>query len=324
MNLQKLSLSFDKIPSLKILVLGDVMVDMYDFCYTSSSRPSPEKKDKLVYTTHKTIKTLGGAGNVAANLSALGVKTSLISVAGNDGHCLTLQKLAEDAGILHAIIKDESRPTTTKFRLYIDDDYILRRDDEKCNEIDEGVENKIFVEFIKQINDIDAVIISDYNKGFFTKHNAQKIIEQCNLLNVPVIVDFKPSNCGYFENADIIAPNELEAKELLAGFNDCGNLKSDILTLYKKLNCKNIVVTLGRKGICGFDGCNFFKLPAFEVVAVDVVGCGDTVRCCLAVACCLGLELKECAELANAAASVVVTKTGTATLNLQELNFIIK
>ena len=113
-----------KFGGLKVLVLGDVMLDIYDFCYSETSRPSPETPGKKVYKAHRSIRTLGGAGNVATNLASLEVSTSLISVSGNDGHYLTLSDLACELGLNHVLIKDPSRPTTTKTRLYIDDEYI--------------------------------------------------------------------------------------------------------------------------------------------------------------------------------------------------------
>ncbi|MHC4870944.1 MAG: bifunctional heptose 7-phosphate kinase/heptose 1-phosphate adenyltransferase [Planctomycetota bacterium] len=318
MNKDLLLAAVQKIPSLNILVIGDLMLDVYDFCYSTSSRPSPEKKNKLVYTSHKTIRTLGGAGNVAANLTSLGTKTKLLSIAGNDGHFLTLQNLAEDAQLSHTIVKDINRPTTTKFRLYIDDEYILRRDDEEVSEVDGSVAEQLQNEFLKALSDCDAVIISDYNKGVFTKTFSQFIITNCNEKKIPVIVDFKPDNMGYFEGADIIAPNETEAKMLNSSFCS-SNPEDGVKKLYDQLNCSNVIVTLGASGICGYDESEYFQLPAFKVNAIDPVGCGDTVRSGLAAGYSLGLNLKESATVANAAAAVVVQKTGTATLNINEL-----
>src|SRR5690348_172470 len=103
-----------KFSSLKVLVLGDVMLDIYDFCYTEQSKPIPsEKPGKRAYKAQQSLKTMGGAGNVAANLAALGVQTSLIAVTGNDGHYFTLQELADELHISHCLIRDRDRPTTT-------------------------------------------------------------------------------------------------------------------------------------------------------------------------------------------------------------------
>lgn len=324
MDKERFIKKLDNICNLNMKVLGDVMLDMYDFCYTEKSRPSPEKKDKRVYTSHKTITALGGAGNVATNLQSLGVNTTLISIAGKDGHFFTLQELADKSGIRHCIVQDKSRPTTTKFRLYIDDEYLLRRDDEESFDICEEISATVISELMQELKNTDAVVISDYNKGFFTEKNSRQIIEMCNKENIPVIVDFKPANCGYFDNATIIAPNEVEAKALFKGFNEKQNLEDDVASLYKKLNCKNMAVTLGANGICSYDGEKFSCIPAFKVNAVDAVGCGDTVRAALAIGFSLGMTLEECTLLANAAAAVVVQKTGTATVSKEELADFIK
>ena len=304
---------------LKVLVLGDVMLDIYDFCSSKTSRPSPDLPDKKVYKAQQSIRTLGGAGNVAANLASLGVRTGLIGISGNDGRCFTLQELADQLGIDHVLIRDPSRPTTTKTRLYIDDEYILRRDDEETKKVSREIAATIFSEFSHQAGQADAVILSDYNKGFFTAENTRKIIRACARREVPVIVDFKPPNRTCFKGADIIAPNDVEAEALHPGFNQSDDLESQVRALYELLECRNLVVTLGARGLCGFDGTAFFHLLANQVKAIDTVGCGDTVRVGLALGYALGLDLAGAMDLANDTAAVVVQKIGTATLTPEEL-----
>ncbi|MFW5774645.1 MAG: bifunctional heptose 7-phosphate kinase/heptose 1-phosphate adenyltransferase [Chitinivibrionales bacterium] len=309
---------------LKVVVLGDVMMDIYDFCYTSQSRPSPEKPGKRVYTAHTSMKALGGAGNVAANLSALGVRTTLIGLTGNDGHYFTLQKLADRSGIEHCLIRDRSRPTTMKTRLYIDDEYVLRRDDEATHRVSRETAATIFNEFLSELDQANAVIISDYNKGFFSPDIAQKVINASSERRIPVVVDFKPANRDLFRGADIIAPNNHEAAALLPGFHRDGDLEQQARQLFELLQCKNLIVTLGAEGMCGFDGKQFFVAPAHTVDEVDAVGCGDTVRVVLALTYALGNTLLQSAELANDAAAVVLQKKGTATVSRDELTAFIQ
>ncbi len=311
--------AINKFGDLKVIVLGDVMMDVYDFCYTSQSRPSPEKPGKRVYTAHTSMKALGGAGNVAANLKALGVSTTLIGITGNDGHYFTLQKLADKAGIEHCLIRDRSRPTTMKTRLYIDDTYLLRRDDEATHPVSRETAATILNEFLNELDRAHAVIISDYNKGFFTREIAQKIISVSHERGIPVVVDFKPPNKDLFDGADIIAPNNHEAAVLLPGFHKDGILEEQTKELFELLGCKNLIVTLGAQGMCGYDGEQFFEAPAHEVDEVDAVGCGDTVRVVLALTYALGYSLRQSAQLANDAAAVVLQKKGTATVSRKEL-----
>lgn len=305
---------------LKVLVLGDVMLDVYEYCSTARSKPIPsEKPGKRAYQASRPTKALGGAGNVATNLVALGVQTSLIGLTGNDGHYFTMQELADESGIAHCLIRDRSRPTTTKSRLYIDGEYLLRRDDEATHEVDRETAATIHSEFLRELDTADAVILSDYDKGFFSSESAQRIIRRCRDKGIPVVVDFKPPNRSYFTGATIIAPNDAEAAALLPGFGQSVPLEKGVAALYPQLGCDNLVVTLSERGLCGFDGSAFFHAPANRVQVTDAVGCGDTVRVGLTLGYTLGLSLREAAEIANDAAAVVIQKDGTATVSQEEL-----
>ena len=311
--------ALDRCRDLKIVVLGDLMLDVYDFCYSGKSRPSPERPGKRVYQAQKSLRTLGGAGNVAANLAALEVATVLISACGADGHSLTIRELAEDLKIHQFLIQDSNRPTTIKTRLYIDDEYILRRDDECTDELQAETKARVLTAFRRELKGADAVVLSDYAKGFFCEETAQEIIAECCKRSVPVIVDFKPCNKSFFRNASVIAPNRSEAEALLPGFNDGGRIEHKMGALYDLLKCSNIVVTLGEDGICGFNGATLWQIPANKVPARDAVGCGDTVRAGLALGMACGLELHEAMKIANDAAAIAVQKIGTAVAPLAEL-----
>ncbi|MGQ4809797.1 Bifunctional protein HldE [Candidatus Entotheonellaceae bacterium PAL068K] len=309
-----------KFSQIKVVVLGDVMLDVYDFCATEASKPIPsEKPGKRAYKVQPSLQTLGGAGNVAANLAALGVTTALIGLTGHDGHAFTLQALADGLGLHHCLIRDASRPTTTKIRLYLDNEYLLRRDDEATHKASAALTEAMRQAFRRALAGAAAVILSDYDKGLFTTDLAQDIISTCGHRGIPVIVDMKPPNQGYFTGADIIAPNVDEAAVLQPGLSQHTLCERQVRALYERLACHNLVVTLGDRGICGYDGQAVFHAPAYSVDAVDAVGCGDTVRVGIALGLALGLSLPEAAGLANAAAAVVVQKTGTSTLTQQEL-----
>ena len=306
--------------TMKVVVVGDVMLDMYEHCYTAQSKPiDSEKPGRRAHTAQAMHRHPGGAGNVAANLTAFGVTTSLIGVTGNDGHHLTLQQLADERGIRCRLVRDAQRQTTTKNRLYLDDDYILRRDDECTDPIPEAIAGMVLHEVMCELDGADAIILSDYAKGVFSESLAQAIISTCRSRSIPVIVDFKPTNRSMFRHADIIAPNASEAKALLPGFNTTDTLDTDTRELYAHLQSRNIIITLGSQGICGFDGQTFFHHPAHQVTVADTVGCGDTVRAGLATGYSAGLSLEESAVLANQAASLVCKKQGTASVSADEL-----
>jgi D-glycero-beta-D-manno-heptose-7-phosphate kinase len=302
----------------QILVVGDIMMDVYDFCYNAHSRPSPELPDKRVYTAHRSEKMLGGAGNVAANLTSLRVNTSLISLCGNDGNYFEIKRLCDEAGIRHTLIRDESRATTVKTRLYIDDEYHLRRDDEHTHKVDRETALTIRDAFSRQLDGVDAVILSDYNKGIFTEDDSQELINLCNDREIPVIVDFKPVNRAYFRNATVVAPNLVEARALVPEISVEDPL-AGLKELHDLLGAENVMVTLGAHGMVVYDGKTFSRVAGRKVKAVDPCGCGDTVRACLTLGLVAGVTLAEAAKFANYAASLVVQKLGTATLTPEEL-----
>lgn len=306
----------------KVLVVGDVMLDIYDFCRSAESKPiDSEKPGKRAYAAHESVRRLGGAGNVATNLVALGARTSLIGLAGDDGPGHTVRRLCEDAGVEPCLLGDPRRPTTTKTRIYIDEEYLLRKDYEDPSPIDEVTAIALAKEVARQLEaGVDAVILSDYHKGVFTKESAGLVLEECQSKGVPVVVDFKPANRELFRGAGLLVPNESEADALLPGFKGTSDLPAALDDLREALSASAVVVTLGARGLCGVSPeTGYFHHAGHKVVAVDAVGCGDTVRAVLALGLAAGLNLSQAASLANHAAAVIVQKPATATLTPVEL-----
>ncbi len=309
-----------RFPELRALVVGDVMLDVYEFCRTGDSKPiDSEQAGKRAYKAQETIKALGGAGNVAANLASLDVHTTLVGVTGDDEHYFKVRELADGLSIRLGLIRDADRPTTTKARLYLDDNYLLRRDTESTDLVDDRISAALVKEVLRALPETDVVILSDYDKGVFAAESAGQIIRECRLHEIPVVVDFKPGNREAFAGADIIAPNAAEAAELIGGFS-LDRLESDCRRLHDALGCRNTVVTLGEHGLCGCGTGGFFHVPGHRVEPVDRVGCGDTVRAGLGIGAALGLSLREAGELANDAATVIVQKPATSVLSRQELH----
>ena len=310
-----------RLAGLRVLVLGDVMLDIFDFCSSAESKLIPsEKPGKRAYTAHESVRRMGGAGNVATNLAALGARTTLVGLTGNDGPHHTLVRMCEEAGIAHCLLQDASRPTTTKTRIYIDNDYLLRKDHESTAKADHETALSLAYEFVLQLEaGADAVVLSDYDKGVFTGDLVARIGARLSGRDVPVVVDFKPANRALFAGCYLLVPNESEADALWPGFKGADRLEEAVRGLAAALEARRVVVTLGGRGLCGFDGQSFFHVPGNRVEAVDAVGCGDTVRAVLALGLGCGLGLREAAALANDAAAVSVQKPATATLSLDEL-----
>jgi len=314
--------ALSRLPDLRVIVLGDVMLDIYDFCQSSQSKPiDSEKPGKRAYHAHESVTHLGGAGNVATNVCGLGAKATLVGVAGNDGHWHTMRTQCEQSGIRHCLVRDARRPTTTKTRVYIDDDYLLRKDHESTAPIDRETAITLANEVALLLAEgADALILSDYAKGLFTPDLATRVHDLAAERGIPVVVDFKPSNREIFHGRGLLVPNESEAAALLPGFRDARDLEHATRGLADALGVANVVVTLGARGICGLDdGSGFFHIAGHEVTPVDAVGCGDTVRAVLALGLAAGLTLPDAAALANAAAAVIVQKPATATLTREEL-----
>ena len=313
--------------SRRILVLGDVMLDIFDFCRSAESKAiDSEKPGKRAYTAHESVQLLGGAGNVATNLVTLGAQATLVGLIGNDGHGHTVRALCAESGLVHDLARDPQRPTTTKTRLYIDEEYILRKDHESTADAPPDMTSQVLEAMIKHVESgVDAVILSDYNKGLFTQEIAHKIVHLCRTSGLPTVVDFKPANRSHFFGASLLVPNESEADALLPGFKGSDNLADSCQKLRAALGAESVVVTLGARGICGLsDSTGFFHHAGHKVKPVDAVGCGDTVRAMLALGLAAKLNLRQAAALANHAAAVIVQKPATATLTLAELEDFIR
>lgn len=320
---QPLAAAVEQFPSLRVLVVGDVMLDIYDFCYTAHSKAiDSEKSGKRAYAVMDSPLALGGAGNVAANLRSLGARAMLAGVTGDDGGHFEIRSLAERQGIEHLLLRDADRPTTTKSRLYIDDNYILRRDHESAQPVAREVTLSLLAGVRQELAQADGLILSDYAKGLFHQDTAAELVAAARERGLPVVVDFKPGNRPLFEQGDLLVPNEGEAEALAPGFRGLEGpaLEDAVRRLRASLNCRRLVVTLGRRGVCGVDAADdFFRIPGNPVEEIDAVGCGDTVRAALALGLAAGLRLQQAARLANDAAAVIVQKPSTALVTPAEL-----
>lgn len=301
-----------------ILVVGDLMLDSY--MWGGADRISPEAPVPVVAVT-KESKSLGGAGNVVANLTSLGANVWVSSILGLDDAAKIIKSEFERLGAdVSGIFEDETRTTSLKTRVMAGSHQIVRFDKESKDEIKSGNEEKIFSFAATNIKNFDAILLSDYKKGVITDILAQKLITLSNENNIPVLADPKGTDYSKYKNATLLTPNKKEAKEATKiEIKDDESLKAAGLKLKRELNLKYSVITLSEDGIGIFDENETIKLPTLAQEVFDVTGAGDTVLSALGIALALGADIVEAAKFANKAAAVVVAKVGSATVTLQEI-----
>lgn len=302
---------------LKIAVVGDLMLDR--FVYGSVDRISPEAPVPVFKTNGKIIETLGGAGNVVNNLVSLGYKPDVISVLGQDEICETIigKMLGLGVPIGSGIQSVKGRQTSLKVRYVSGGHHLIRVDTETVKP----------VKYTKSIKkDYDIAIISDYGKGVVTpelmaeiaKHSKTAIVDPCPYNGI--------YDSLYPANTSLITPNFKEA-EMMTGIKASKDSLDQITKMLRALGMKSftgswftdVIITDGDNGMWVFDHDDVTRIPAEKIEVYDVSGAGDTVISVLALAIGSGMELIEAAKLANKAAGIVVGKSGTATVTIEEL-----
>jgi D-beta-D-heptose 7-phosphate kinase/D-beta-D-heptose 1-phosphate adenosyltransferase len=288
----------------KILVIGDLILDTY--LEGNVSRISPEAPVPILNVKNK-FNVLGGAGNVAANISSLGGKARLFGFLGNDTKSKILMRLMKKNKIDYICqpCKDEA---IRKTRILGNNQQIIRFDEET-------ISRKILTNESKDIlrglaKNSDLIIISDYAKGTITTDLMECIKDFKN----KTVVDPKPKNKSIYDSVLLITPNEKEALEL----SQEEDLEKAGEKLKKEFN-SNILLTLGEKGMALFSNEKNIKIPTYAKEVYDVSGAGDTVIATISLALSSGANFEQAAILANYAAGIVVEKKGTYALSFNEL-----
>lgn len=304
----------------KVIVIGDVMLDKY--IWGSVSRISPEAPVQVV-EVEKESSAPGGAANVANNIAALGAKTVMVGIVGNDEAREDLVNELEKRGIdTSGLIIDNSRMTIKKVRVFGKSQQLLRFDYEKKGYVNRETENDL-VDFVKKhIDGVDAIIVSDYAKGVITSVLMDKLKELCRHGNKIIVVDPKPKNADLYTGVTLVTPNHAEAHSM-AGVGEAENTKKDIedlgKRLIKKLDC-SILITRGENGMSLFEkNGNVSHIPTFAKEVYDIIGAGDTSVAAIALALVSGASFEEAAIIANYAAGITVGKIGTSTVSTDEL-----
>ncbi len=269
----------------------------------------------------------GGAANVALNVAGLKSRVIMAGVIGDDpaGCCLAgiLSKSSVDAC---GLLVDATRPTTCKTRVVSGNQQIVRLDEEVTHEISDDLSGQLFKKFRGLLGSgVSGVILSDYGKGVLGEKLTEAIIAECNGRRIPVIVDPKRSDYAPYAGATCITPNQ---KEFSAALSAMGIAETDLaaagLQLRKRLCCGTLLITQGANGMTLITPEQAHHFPALAEEVFDVSGAGDTVIAVLTTGLAAGLGLLASVQLANAAASLVVRRTGTAPVIWEELYALVR
>ena len=300
--------------NIKIAVIGDLMLDEY--IMGKVDRISPEAPVPVVKVTEEKF-VLGGAANVINNLAALGANVYCGGLVGKDKNAEKLINAFPKNVDCNLILKVDNRPTIVKKRVIAGHQQLLRLDWEEEFYINEDEENIIIKNLKNHIKDLNAVILSDYNKGLLTKSLSQKIINLCRENNVIVTVDPKPKNISNFVGASSITPNKKEAYAAVDA-NALENIDIVGEKLKKKYNLDTVLITRSEEGMTLYDK-EIHNIPTYAKEVYDVTGAGDTVISVFTLAKAAGATWEEAAKIANAAGGIVVGKIGTSTVSEKEL-----
>jgi rfaE bifunctional protein kinase chain/domain len=296
----------------RLLVVGDVMLDRYWFGDTG--RISPEAPVPVVQVA-KIDERLGGAANVARNASALGAKTTILGVIGQDEAGKRVEQLLQESGVQSQLQADSMVPTTVKLRVIARQQQLIRLDFEETpsqNSLDEKL--KRFESLLPQV---DVVILSDYGKGALEQVSAMIALAKAN--KKLVLVDPKGDAYSKYKGATVLTPNRSELRQVIGQWSDEADLTKRAQSLRQQLELSALLLTRSEEGMTLFTekGTEHVRAQAREVF--DVSGAGDTVIATLAVAMAAGWPLERAMALANRAGGIVVGKLGTATVSAEEL-----
>jgi D-beta-D-heptose 7-phosphate kinase/D-beta-D-heptose 1-phosphate adenosyltransferase len=323
----------------RIGVAGDFMLDRY--VWGSATRLSPEAPVPVVDFANES-QVLGGAGNVARNLAALGATVFPFGAVGEDKEGREIQSLVAAAGMTaKGVAADSSRLTTVKTRIVAKHQQIVRVDRERREPLGRALEDRLVRAIKAALPRLDALVVSDYDKGVVTDSLADRVLTECHRRGVPALVKPKESRLLSYRGANLIVCNAKEARFFVSRtLEDDNSVEEAGRALLAHFGCSAVVITRGREGLNVFEDTS---PKSFHVSATssevsyarvgqagversahgrqvfDVTGAGDTVLSVLALAVAARVPIREAAILASAGAGVVVGKLGTSTVTPGEL-----
>ena len=313
---------FDKFNGLRILVIGDVMLDAY--VMGKVNRISPEAPVPIVSLENEDAR-IGGAGNVALNLLALGAKPIICGVIGEDSSGDKLLNLFEKNGIsTDGLVKSMARKTTVKTRVISNKQQLLRIDSESTFPLLESEEIKLNNTIQNIINQgVDGIIFEDYNKGVLTDSVIQNTIKIAKEKDIPTAVDPKKENFLSYKGVSLFKPNLKELKEglnLNFDFNSNKELfEKGLEVLEEKLHNEISFITLSEYGVFIKNQTEKYYVPAHMRSISDVSGAGDTVIAVATLCLISGASTKQIAEISNLAGGLVCEKSGVVSISKNDL-----
>lgn len=319
----------DRFSSLRVAVVGDLMLDRY--IWGSATRISQEAPVPVVHVKNETWR-LGGAANVAANVTSLGAKATVFGTMGQGRHAETLTRELHAAGIATSGVEQlpGDHLTTVKTRVIAGGQQIVRIDREDPDAVDDAVRRRIAdsVADAVRAGNFDGVILEDYAKGLLTASCMQRIVDACNAGGILVALDPHPIHVTPVTGMTLMTPNRMEAFALAGVYHHPAaptlDADSHLLhvgeTLLGKWQVENLLITLGGDGMALFrKGLPPLHIPTRAREVFDVSGAGDTVTASFVLAMLAGATPPQAAGFSNYAAGIVVAKTGTVPVNAGEL-----
>lgn len=326
-NIEEARKVFDSFCTKNIMVIGDVMIDSYLFGHVN--RISPEAPVPIVAVNKRTNR-LGGAANVALNISAMGARPVLCSVIGQDDQAETFENLLDENNLFSGgILRSKNRITTTKFRVIGNNTQMLRVDEENTAVLDEEDQHTFrhLIETNLEEQNIDAIIFQDYDKGVISPALIEEVVTLASARNIPVTVDPKKKNFSSYCNLTMFKPNLKELQEGLGlDFDkaDRDKLLAAVRQIHNKHNVTLVLVTLSELGVLlsrKLEDGRFetYHIPAHLRSIADVSGAGDTVISVATLCIATGLPDHETAALSNLAGGQVCEFVGVVPVDRNKL-----
>lgn len=312
-------IDIDKFKDQQVLVIGDLMLDEY--LWGRVDRISPEAPVPVV-AVEKESHTLGGAGNVINNISALGAKVFAMGAVGTGpvGRDV-LEKLEALRVDVTGVISEPERPTTRKTRIIASSQQMLRIDREVRHQISNNTLEVLTRIIAGYIDKMDLVIISDYDKGLITREFVARIVELAKGAGVMTLADPKSMDFSKYMGVTVLTPNEKEAG-IAAGIQiqTAEEMEEAAAKIMTQAGLERLLITCGKAGMVLYEtGKPTVSITSKARQVFDVSGAGDTVISILGLGLASGATFKDAAGLANLAAGIVVAKVGTATASIDEL-----
>lgn len=308
----------------KVMVIGDIMMDQ--FLWGEVSRISPEAPVPIVRVEKETF-LLGGAANVVNNLLGLRGQVLLAGVIGSDGMGRKLLRRLQSLGTTtEGIVVEEGRPTALKTRVIAHQQQVVRVDREKVAPILPETQSALLRLLRKNLSQIQGIIVSDYGKGVISQELMTELKKIAGEHSLPILVDPKPQNMGWYHRVSLITPNHIEAGLAVGKKIES---KEDLLRvgteLLKKTKCESVLITRGQQGMTLFSKKNKIEhIPTVAQKVFDVTGAGDTVIATLILSLVGGMNIIQACMAANYAAGIVVGEVGTAAVKANDLLRVLK